>query len=668
MLGVLGLCVMLLCGILTSGTVVYAIDCDTIPAVPAVECDMLGRLAFGSDEGGGCWGWIAPNGEEYAIAVNGDGVEFLRVSTMTHIGTWAGAGFLREVRTYRNYCYAMSCCYDVGGPGISIFDLQDLPNSAPLVGKFSGVPTPCDNFSIDTARGYMYLAQQGWLRILSLADPLHPLPVRSIYAGGLYNVTAINDTAYAALGDSGAFAIWDCIDKQNPAEITHVRIPGVGNHVSSTWPTEDRRFLVTTEDRPPLRTLKIWNIENKSSVYQVSEYLGPGGIPRMAQVEGSYAYVAHLSSGVSILNIENPECPVEVAVYDTYSANNDPDTFGCWGVYPHTGGRGTVYACNHRADLYVLQTNIAPILFDATPRVGNAPLSVAFTDMSPYAMTWSWQFGDGNSSLLQNPSHIFDAGLYSVRLDISSPTGIGRKIEPNYVTAFAETLKVADRQVFLGTPVTWDITYHNNVPVTEIKLPIQLSNVPSVATLDSITTTGCRTENFELKEFALQQYGSGRAVLRLKANNGAGAAAMPVGNGPVARVYLTISESATAGQQVVLTMPPIGIAQHTRTAWTYTAADTLDLFGGIATVAGACDCSCHGDPSCDGNHDVLDVVRVVGVAFRNILPEIDPLCPHGGRTDLNCSGDTDVIDVVNIVSIAFRNVSAHSIICNPCSL
>ncbi len=667
MLRVLGPCVFLLWCALSPRSLLQAIDSDTVPPVSAVECDSLGTLIAGSGEGGGCWGWIAPNGEEYAIVVNGDGLEFLRVSTMTHVGTWAGAGFLREIQTYRQYCYAMTCCYEVGFPGIVIFDMQGLPESAPVVGDYSPIPTTYDNFSIDTARGYIYLVQGGGLRVLSLADPEHLWPVKTIWGHGFYNVTAINDTVYAALGSSGAFAIWDFSDKQNPAEIARVTIPGVGNHVSSACPTEDRRFLVTTEDEPASTPLKIWNIENKAYIYQVSSYLGPGGVPRMAQVEGDHVYVAHYSSGVSILNIENPECPVEVAVYDTYPANNDPDTFGCWGVYPHTQGRGTLYAANRRGGLYVLQTNIAPTRFDATPRVGSAPLSVALTDLSPLSTTWDWDFGDGGSSTLQNPIHAFGPGLYTVRLDISSPTGTGKKSKPNYITVFAETLKVADQQVFTGQSVVWDISYHNNVPVTELKLPIQLSNVPSVATFDSVTTTGCRTGNFELQEFLLEQYSAGRVVLRLKADVGGGTPALPVGDGPIARIYLTVNADALAGQQVVLSMPPIGVAQHTRTAYTYTAADTVDLFGGIATVAGACDCSCHGDPNCDGNHDVLDVVHVVGVAFRNVLPEIDPLCPHGGRTDLNCSGDTDVIDVVNIVSIAFRNISAQSIICNPCS-
>ncbi len=46
-----------------------------------------------------------------------------------------------------------------------------------------------------------------------------------------------------------------------------------------------------------------------------------------------------------------------------------------------------------------------------------------FIDASLHATGWSWEFGDGNSSNLQNPSHIYaDTGTYNVTLSI---TGLG---------------------------------------------------------------------------------------------------------------------------------------------------------------------------------------------------------------------------------------------------
>ena len=38
---------------------------------------------------------------------------------------------------------------------------------------------------------------------------------------------------------------------------------------------------------------------------------------------------------------------------------------------------------------------------------GNVPLSVQFTDLSENAIEWNWNFGDGNTSTVQNPTHTY---------------------------------------------------------------------------------------------------------------------------------------------------------------------------------------------------------------------------------------------------------------------
>ena len=66
---------------------------------------------------------------------------------------------------------------------------------------------------------------------------------------------------------------------------------------------------------------------------------------------------------------------------------------------------------------------IADFSVDVT--TGIVPLSVNFTDLSQnFPSSWSWDFGDGNSSTLQNPSHVYTAvGSYSVTLDVTNVSG-----------------------------------------------------------------------------------------------------------------------------------------------------------------------------------------------------------------------------------------------------
>ncbi len=53
-----------------------------------------------------------------------------------------------------------------------------------------------------------------------------------------------------------------------------------------------------------------------------------------------------------------------------------------------------------------------------------APCIVSFTDASTGATSWNWDFGDGQTSTQQNPTHTFTNGVsFNVQLTVSGPTG-----------------------------------------------------------------------------------------------------------------------------------------------------------------------------------------------------------------------------------------------------
>lgn len=66
----------------------------------------------------------------------------------------------------------------------------------------------------------------------------------------------------------------------------------------------------------------------------------------------------------------------------------------------------------------------------ASPLSGIAPLAVAFTDKSTGTpLSWSWDFGDGASSTVQNPSHTYTgAGTYSVTLQVTDSAGVAHSV------------------------------------------------------------------------------------------------------------------------------------------------------------------------------------------------------------------------------------------------
>jgi PKD repeat protein len=70
----------------------------------------------------------------------------------------------------------------------------------------------------------------------------------------------------------------------------------------------------------------------------------------------------------------------------------------------------------------IVSEKIPPVAsFFASPATGTAPLTVAFTDASENAVTYSWDFGDGQTSTEKNPTYFYSsAGTYKATLTVTS--------------------------------------------------------------------------------------------------------------------------------------------------------------------------------------------------------------------------------------------------------
>jgi len=80
--------------------------------------------------------------------------------------------------------------------------------------------------------------------------------------------------------------------------------------------------------------------------------------------------------------------------------------------------------------------------FTADQTWGPSPLAVNFTDQSTNSPTaWSWSFGDGGSSTLQNPSHTYSGvSYYSVQLTASNVNGNDTETKINYLAVCSEVM------------------------------------------------------------------------------------------------------------------------------------------------------------------------------------------------------------------------------------
>ncbi|MBK6736156.1 MAG: S8 family serine peptidase [bacterium] len=74
--------------------------------------------------------------------------------------------------------------------------------------------------------------------------------------------------------------------------------------------------------------------------------------------------------------------------------------------------------------------------FTGDQSTGAGPLTVAFTDQSTGdAAGWLWDFGDGQTDTVQNPTHVYaHPGAYDVSLTVTGPCGDDVELKPGLVT------------------------------------------------------------------------------------------------------------------------------------------------------------------------------------------------------------------------------------------
>ena len=87
-------------------------------------------------------------------------------------------------------------------------------------------------------------------------------------------------------------------------------------------------------------------------------------------------------------------------------------------------------------------TAAAPVAsFTASPTSGTVPLAVSFANNSTGNVTsYSWSFGDGSSSTVQNPTHTYyTPGTYPVSLTATGPGGTNTQTQAGYITVSSVT-------------------------------------------------------------------------------------------------------------------------------------------------------------------------------------------------------------------------------------
>ncbi|MEP7167849.1 MAG: PKD domain-containing protein [Bacteroidota bacterium] len=110
------------------------------------------------------------------------------------------------------------------------------------------------------------------------------------------------------------------------------------------------------------------------------------------------------------------------------------------------------------------------IIHQPEPQQGCAPFSLYFHNPSLNAISWLWNFGDGTTSTLENPTHVFaNPGIYDITLITHDAAG---SIDTMYLPASV---------VANGISADFTISHVNNCIGNSINLQSNASNVASYA-------------------------------------------------------------------------------------------------------------------------------------------------------------------------------------------
>ena len=150
-------------------------------------------------------------------------------------------------------------------------------------------------------------------------------------------------------------------DKQNPVPLASADYPNVG-YTHQGWITEDHRYFYINDEldetggsAEKTRTL-IWDVTDLDEPELVKEHFGTtAASDHNLYIRDNLMYQSNYSAGLQILDVSDPENPVQVGMFDVNPVGDNAAGFnGTWSNYPYFES-GTIIVTGIESGLFMLK-------------------------------------------------------------------------------------------------------------------------------------------------------------------------------------------------------------------------------------------------------------------------------------------------------------------------
>ena len=371
---------------------------------PCNEVDMISfmtRQEIGARRGiqvNDVWGWEdADTGREYALVGRTDGTSFIDLSDASnprYLGdlpktATANQSLWRDIKVYKDHAFIVAD--GAGAHHMQVFDLTQLrdviePRVFEETAIYKGIYSS-HNIVINEESGFAYAVGNdsggetcgGALHMINIQDPTNPTFAGCFAdtrtgrrnSGATHDAQCVTyqgpDAEFAGreicLSSNGtALSIADVTDKTNPVALSIAEYPNVA-YTHQGWLTEDHRYFYLNDEGDEVsevvlatRTL-IFDVSDLEDPQLVKEYMGPtSAIDHNLYIRGDMMYQTNYIEGLRLVDISDPENPVEVGHFDTvpYGPNDNSPVLGAWSNYPYFKS-GVIVVTSGREGVFFLK-------------------------------------------------------------------------------------------------------------------------------------------------------------------------------------------------------------------------------------------------------------------------------------------------------------------------